>query len=78
LEAIFKQFDVATTAAATLLVFDFVLYYKGLLLEVNGFLERGGNGVMVGRGFSNETLVTLDNRCRRLLYFPLADIRECL
>jgi len=39
------------------LIFDLILYYEGLVGEVNRLCERGRNAVVGGFGFRDETLV---------------------
>lgn len=76
LEAILKKLDVASTAVATLLVFDFILHHQWFVAEVNGMLKRRRNGVMGSLSLSYETLVTFDDDSGRLLNLPFADVAE--
>jgi len=64
LEAVFKQLEVATTAITTLLVFDLVLDYEGLLGKVNRLWERGRNAVVGSFGFRDETLLASQGHIR--------------
>lgn len=79
LEAVFEQLEVATTAITTLLVFDLILDYQGLVGKANSLCERGRNAVVGGFGFRDETLLASEGRIRRwFLDLPLADVCECL
>ena len=57
LEAIFEQLEVATTAIATLLVFNLILYDEGPVGEANGVCEGGRNAMMGSFGFRDEALL---------------------
>ena len=78
MEAIFKQFEVATTAVATLLVLDLVLHNERLLAEVDGLLKGSRDGVVSSLVLGNEALVALNERGLGILDLPLADVAEGL
>lgn len=45
-----QQLDISTTALETLLEFDLVLNDERLALGVNGFVEKGRDGMVSGLG----------------------------
>lgn len=57
LEAVFEQLEVATTTIATLLVFNLILYYEGLVGEADRVCEGGGNAVVSSFGLRDEALL---------------------
>ena len=78
LEAVLEQLQVATTAVAALLVLDLILDDQGLVRELNGLGEGGGDGVVGSLGLGDKTLVAQDGRLGGFLDLPLANIAERL
>jgi hypothetical protein len=78
LETIFKKLEVTTTTIATLLVFDFILNDKVLVLEVNGVREGGGDSVMGRLGLCNQTLVAFNDDCVWVFNLPLPYVAKSL
>jgi hypothetical protein len=65
LEAILKEFEVATATVATLLVLDFILNDKRLVRNVNCIVERGRDGVVGCDALCDETVVALHDKVGR-------------
>lgn len=78
LEAILKELHVATSAVAAFLILDFVLYNKGLGLEVNGLGEGSRDSMMGSLALRNEALVAVNDGDRRVLDLPFTDVAEGL
>ena len=76
METIFKKFDIAATAVTTLLVFDFILNNKGLVLEVDSFRKGSRDGMVGSFALGNEAFITLNNGNGWLFYFPFSDVAE--
>ena len=76
MEAIFKKFDITTTAVTTLLVFDFILNNKRFVLEIDSFGKGSRDGMVGSFAFCNEALITLNNGNGRILYLPFSDVAE--
>jgi len=78
LEAVLEEFQIPTTAVATLLVFDFILHNKGLVRERDALRKRGRNGMVGCLCFRDDALVTLNDGNGRVLDLPFADVAEGL
>jgi hypothetical protein len=78
LEAIFKEFDVTTTAVTALLVLDLVLNDEGFIFEVHGGGKRCRDSMVGSLGLGNEAFFALNKGCLGLLNLPLTDVREGL
>jgi hypothetical protein len=65
LEAILEQFEVSTTAVATLLVFNLVLNDERLVRNFDGLVEGGRYGVMRRDTLCDETTIALHDRVGR-------------
>jgi hypothetical protein len=61
LEAILEQFEVSTTAVATLLVFDLILNDERLVGNVDGLVEGGRYGVVRRDTLCDETKIALND-----------------
>jgi hypothetical protein len=78
LESVLKKLEVTTTTVTPLLILDFILNNEWFRFEVYGRREGGRDGMVGSFAFGNETLVTVNERERRLLYLPFADVTEGL
>src|SRR5260221_6148551 len=77
LEAILEQLHVSNTTVTALLELHLILHNERLTLRVEHTLERYRDGMVSSLRFSDQTLVTFDDRVlRRLLNGPLADETE--
>jgi hypothetical protein len=76
LEAILEQFEVSTTAVATLLVFDLILNDERRVRNVDGLVEGGRYG-MVRRGtLCDETMIALKDRGGSFFDRPFTNVGE--
>ena len=76
--AVLKELEVPTTTVSALLILDLVLHDERFFREVEGFSERGRNGMVGGLGLCDQPEVAFDDRRRGLLYGPLANVAESL
>ena len=76
LEAILEQFEVSTTAVATLLVFDLILNDERLARNVDGLVEGCRYGVVRRDTLCDETKIALNDRGGSFFDRPFANVRE--
>jgi hypothetical protein len=76
LEAILEQFEVSTTAIATLLIFDLILDDERLVRNVDGLVEGGRYGVVRRDTLCDETKIALNDRGGSFFGRPFANVGE--
>jgi hypothetical protein len=76
LEAILKKFHISTSTVTTLLVLDLILHHKGLVAEGDGLGEGCRDSMVSSLALCHKTAVAVNNRDRRLLDLPFADVAE--
>jgi hypothetical protein len=76
LETILEQFEVSTTAIATLLVFYLILNDERLVRNVDGLVEGGRYGVVRRDTLCDETMIALNDSGGRFFDRPFANVGE--
>jgi hypothetical protein len=76
LEAILKELKVTTSTIAALLVLDFILYNERFITERDRLCEGCRDSVVSSLAFCHQTTVTVNDRDRRLLDLPFADVAK--